>query len=62
MKKMLLFSEAWGQRRQGRPKQRWLEGVTGDLAVMHIINWRRETQESELCRKIVKVAMAHFGL
>lgn len=62
MPRKLLFGELCGKRRQGRPKLRWLDDVTDDLAGMGIRSWRRKTQERETWRKIVEDAKAHFGL
>ena len=60
--KRLLFSETWGHRRHGRPKLRWLDGVTHDLTKIGVRNWRRNTQDRDTWRKIVEETKAHLGL
>jgi hypothetical protein len=51
-----------GYRKVGRPRLKWLEDVTVDLARAGVGNWRRRTQDRELWQKTIEEAKAHIKL
>ena len=49
---LLVFTEIGKNRKRGRPKTRWIDNVTDDLARMGIRNWRRKTKEREITNSL----------
>ena len=58
----MLKGRLYTTRRRGRPRMRWLDGVTEDLASMRIREWRRRAENKEAWRNIVEEAKAHQRL
>jgi hypothetical protein len=52
----------YATRRRGRPKTRWLDGVSTDLRKMGINEWRDRARGRDAWRRIVMEAKAHPGL
>jgi hypothetical protein len=62
MPKKILFEEPGGYRKVERPRLRWLDIVTDDLARAGVRNWKRITQDRELWQKTIEEAKTHVGL
>jgi hypothetical protein len=58
----VLKGKLFYEKRRGRPRMRWLDDVTRDLAVMGITGWRERTRKKDVWRLIVEKAKAHPGL
>ena len=46
-----------GQRRIGRPKSRWMDGVLEDIRRLEIINWWMVARKREIWKKILREAL-----
>jgi hypothetical protein len=55
--KKILCSHSGGQRRHGRPKSRWVDGVEEDTRKLGCRNWREDAQD----RGQVKVKQSRYS-
>ena len=59
--KRVMMVNPVGKRRVGRPKLRWLDGVTADCRVLGV-NWRTVALDRREWRQILEAAKTHQGL
>jgi hypothetical protein len=58
----VLLGNPGGQRRWGRPKLRWEDGVEEDVRKLGCRNWRMAARNRDGWRRIKEAARVHFGL
>lgn len=58
----ILDTKPEGQRRPGRPKARWLDGVVSDAADIGVRNWRAAAGDRSNWRRMLVEAKTHPGL
>ena len=58
MPKRMLKGRLYTTRYRGRPRMRWLDGVTADLANMGMREWRGSAENREAWRSIVEEAIS----
>jgi hypothetical protein len=58
----VLLGNPGGQRRRGRPKLRWEDGVEEDVRKLGYRNLRMAARNRDGWRRIKEAAKVHFGL
>jgi hypothetical protein len=58
----VLKGKLYAMRRIGKPKIRWMDGVTDDLRRMGIRRWTEKVRNREQWRLTVEKTKAHQGL
>jgi hypothetical protein len=58
----VLLGNPGGQRRRGRPKLRWEDGVEEDVRKLGCRNWRMAARNRDEWRRIKEAVKVHFGL
>jgi hypothetical protein len=56
MPKRILKGRLDNRRRRGRPRMRWMDSVTADLATMGIRGWRTKVTDRDDWRTVVNEA------
>jgi hypothetical protein len=59
MLQRILYGKLFSTRKRGRPKNRWIDGVTMDLTKMKAMAWKATIQNSSVWRHVVKEAKDH---
>jgi len=59
--KKILWTNAGGQRRRGRPKSKWIDGVEEDARKLGCRNWPADAQNRGRWRHLLEEAKAHRG-
>jgi hypothetical protein len=50
------------ERKKGRPRMRWMDGVEKDLMNLDVVNWKAKAEERDGWRKFLERAKTHEGL
>jgi hypothetical protein len=62
MPQRILYGKLFSIRKRGRPKNRWIDGVTMDLRKMKVMAWKATNQNRSVWRYVGKEAKAHPDL
>jgi hypothetical protein len=49
-------------RPKGRPKERWWDGVCGDLIIVRVLDWKKSVLDRKHLQGILEQAKTHPGL
>ena len=61
--KRIFAGNPGGRRRVGRPRLRWMDGVSGDaLELLGVRNWRSIAEDRVMWRQMIGEAKARYGL
>jgi hypothetical protein len=60
--KKIIFSQAKGSRKQGRPKLRWLDSALKDVKLQKVETWWKEALDRNTWGRVIKEAKVHKGL
>ncbi|KAJ4433382.1 hypothetical protein ANN_15641 [Periplaneta americana] len=58
----MLKGRLYNRRRKGRPKLRWVDGVSKDLEIMGVRGWTNMVKDRVKWKAVVKEAKTHSGL